>query len=127
MRRLLISICILLLLGGAAGWHVLHLSSLIRQTSGLVEQAASAMSAEDWEGAQQLTRQALQLWEGHEKYLHNTLRHTDVDGVLLSFHTLLAHLKSRQLSGPGLACAAQLLTQLSLILEGELPTWSNLL
>ena len=127
MKRLIVSISILLLLGGAAGWHVFHLSKLIHQTSELVEQAASAMEQEDWERAKHLTHQAIQFWNSHDNYLHNTLRHTDVDGVLFSFHTLLAHLEHQQLTGSGLACAAQLLTQLTLILEGELLTWSNLL
>lgn len=127
MKRLAISLLLLLLLAAAAGWHVLHLSALVEQTSALMEQADSAMVSEDWAHAERLTRQALALWESHQAYLHNTLRHTDVDGVLLSFQALLAHLKLRQPSGTASACAAQLLTQLNLILEGEMPTWTNLL
>ena len=64
----------------------------------------------------------------HEGYLHITLRHGDMDAVLISMDEALAFLEGGERQPSEYAAVnARLLTQLALLVEAELPTLSNLL
>lgn len=128
MKRLYISAAILLALAGLAACHVFCLGKLITGLDELLLQAEQQVEAENWSRAEALTRQALDDWETHSRYLHVTLRHEDIDGVLVSFHETLAFLTGQERQPSEYAAAnAQLRVRLSLLLEAELPTLKNLL
>ncbi|MCI8840106.1 MAG: DUF4363 family protein [Oscillospiraceae bacterium] len=128
MRRLYLSIALILLLAGLSGLHVWHLHGFTSQLTGLLTQAQQHARQEDWAGAALLTRQAKERWTGHEGYLHTTLRHTDIDAVLISLDEALAFLEGEEKQSAEYAAVnARLLTQLELLVEAELPTLTNLL
>ena len=86
------------------------------------------MERGDWEAADRLTRQSKEIWVEHEGYLHTTLRHTDIDAILVSFDEALAFLRAgERQSAEYAAVNARLITQIGLLLESELPTLTNLL
>ncbi|MDE6589019.1 MAG: DUF4363 family protein, partial [Oscillospiraceae bacterium] len=64
----------------------------------------------------------------HEGYLHITLRHTDIDAILVSFDEALAFLQGDEHQPAEYAAVnARLITQLELLIEAALPTITNLL
>ena len=127
MRRLWISVALILALAGLAGGHVLYLDRLTGELTSLLDQAQQQVAADDWGQAEDLTRQALALWQDHDAYLHTTMRHDDIDTVLVAFQEVLAFLEGQERQPAEYAAAnRRLTTQLELLLEAELPTLSNL-
>ena len=128
MKRLYVSLGLIVLLAMLCGVHTVYLG---RFTGGLTElliQAQEQVEHEDWEGAFRLTRQAKEQWVDNEGYLHITLRHADTDAILVSFDEALAFLQgSEHQPAEYAAVNARLITQLALLLEAELPTITNLL
>ena len=98
MRRLWVSAGLVVLLAVLSGLHVWHLNGFTGQLTGLLTQAQELAALEDWEGAARLTRQAKDRWTGHESYLHITLRHTDIDAILVSLDETLAFLEEARSS-----------------------------
>ena len=128
MKRLYVSLGLIILLAALSGVHTLYLIRFTDELSGLLTQAQEQVEREDWEGAVRLTRQAKEQWVNHDGYLHITLRHADIDAILVSFDEALAFLRaSEHQSAEYAAVNARLLTQLALLLEAELPTVTNLL
>ena len=128
MRRLYLSIGLVVLLALLSGLHVWHLDGFTAQLTGLLTQAQRHAEQEDWPGAALLTRQAKELWTDHEGYLHTTLRHTDIDAVLISMDEALAFLEGNEKQSAEYAAVnARLLTQLGLLVEAELPPLTNIL
>ena len=128
MKRLYVSLGLIALLALMCGAHTVYLSRFTDELTGLLTQAQEQVEREDWEGAFQLTRQAKEQWVGNDGYLHITLRHTDIDAILVSFDEALAFLQgSEHQPAEYAAVNAKLLTQLALLLEAELPTITNLL
>ena len=128
MKRLYISLGLIVLLAVLSGVHTLYLGRFTGELSGLLTQAQEQMEREDWEGAARLTRQARERWVECEGYLYVTLRHADIDAILISFDEALAFLQgSEHQPAEYAAVNARLLTQLALLLEAELPTLTNLL
>ena len=109
MRRLYVSLGLVALLAALCTVHTVYLS---RFTGRLT---------------QQLT-QAQEDWTAHEGYLHTTLRHTDIDAILISFDEALSFLQAgERQSAEYAAVNARLITQIGLLIEAELPTLPNLL
>lgn len=128
MKRLYVSLGLIALLAVLCGVHTIYLDRFTGQLTGLLTQAQEQVERGDWEGATQLTRQAKEQWVDNESYLHITLRHTDIDAILVSFDEALAFLRgSEHQPAEYAAVNAKLLTQLALLLEAELPTITNLL
>lgn len=128
MKRILISTAIILAMAAAIGCHILYLNHFADQLDRLLTQAEKEVEREDWSQAEALTRQALEDWENHDFYLHTVMRHEDIDDILISFHEALAFLSGAELQPAEYAAVnARLLSQLSLLLEEELPTLKNLL
>ena len=128
MKRLYVSLGLIALLAALSGVHTLYLSRFTGELAGLLTQAQEQVEREDWAAATQLTRQAKEQWVGNEGYLHITLRHADIDAILVSFDEALAFLQANEhQSAEYAAVNAKLLTQLALLLEEELPTITNLL
>ena len=128
MRRLYLSVGLIALMAALSALHVWHLNDLTGQLTAQLTQAQALAQREDWDGAARLTRQAKERWTGYEGYLHTTLRHTDIDAILVSFDEALAFLRAgERQSAEYAAVNARLITQIGLLLESELPTLTNLL
>ena len=128
MKRLYVSLGLIALLAVLCGVHTVYLSRFTGELTELLTRAQEQVERDDWEGATQLTRQAKEQWVDHESYLHITLRHADIDAILVSFDEALAFLQgSEHQPAEYAAVNARLLTQLALLLEAELPTITNLL
>ena len=128
MKRLYIALGLVALLAVLCTVHTVYLGQLTADLSGLLAQAQEQVERGDWAGADRLTRQSKEIWEEHEGYLHTTLRHTDIDAILVSFDEALAFLRAgERQSAEYAAVNARLITQIGLLLESELPTLTNLL
>lgn len=128
MKRLYVSLGLVALLALLCGVHTIHLARFTGQLTDLLSQAQERVELDDWEAAAQLTRQARERWISHEGYLHTTLRHSDIDAILVSFDETLAFLGGSEHQPAEYSAAnARLLTQISLLIESELPTLTNLL
>lgn len=128
MKRLYIALGLVALLAVLCTVHTVYLGRLTGKLSGLLAQAQEQVERGDWAGADRLTRQSKEIWEEHEGYLHTTLRHTDIDAILVSFDEALAFLRAgERQSAEYAAVNARLITQIGLLLESELPTLTNLL
>ena len=128
MKRLYIARGLVALLAVLCTVHTVYLGRLTADLSGLLAQAQEQVERGDWEAADRLTRQSKEIWEEHEGYLHTTLRHTDIDAILVSFDEALAFLRAgERQSAEYAAVNARLITQIGLLLESELPTLTNLL
>ena len=128
MKRLWISAVIILSLTVLAGCHVLYLRHLTGEVIGLLDQAQEQVAEDDWAQAEALTRDTLAIWTANDLYLHSTMRHNEIDTVLVAFHEVLAFLEGRERQPAEYAAANRRLTaQLELLLESELPTLQNLL
>lgn len=128
MKRLYISLGLIVLLAAMCGVHTICLSQFTDQLTELLTQAQERVDQDDWEGAARLTHQAKEHWMDHEGYLHTTLRHADIDAILISFDEALAFLQgSEHQPSEYAAVNARLVTQVGLLIEAELPTITNLL
>lgn len=128
MKRMWISIGLVVLLAVLSCLHIWYLNDFTGQLTGLLTQAQELAAQDDWEGAARLTRQAKERWTGREGYLHITLRHTDIDAILISLDETLAFLEGAEKQPAEYAAVnARLLTQLGLLVEAELPTLTNIL
>ncbi len=128
MKRLYIALGLVALLAVMCTVHTVYLGRLTADLSGLLAQAQEQVERGDWAGADRLTRQSKEIWVEHEGYLHTTLRHTDIDAILVSFDEALAFLRAgERQSAEYAAVNARLITQIGLLLESELPTLTNLL
>ena len=128
MRRLYAALGLLALLAVLCGIHTVHLSRFTGQLTDLLTQAQELVERDDWEAAARLTREAKGRWTDHEGYLHTTLRHADIDAILISFDETLAYLTGDERQPAEYAAAnARLITQIQLLIEAELPTLTNLL
>ena len=128
MKRLWISAVIIMSLTVLAGCHVLYLRHLTGEVIGLLDQAQEQVEEDDWAQAEALTRDALAIWTANDLYLHSTMRHNEIDTVLVAFQEVLAFLEGQERQPAEYAAANRRLTaQLELLLESELPTLQNLL
>lgn len=128
MRRLTAALGLLVLLAALCTVHTVYLSRFTRELTGLLAQAQEQVEGENWEEAARLTRQAKGRWLEREGYLHTTLRHADIDAILISFDEALAFLEAgERQSAEYAAVNARLITQIGLLLESELPTLTNVL
>ncbi|MCI8699223.1 MAG: DUF4363 family protein [Oscillospiraceae bacterium] len=128
MRRLYLSVGLIALMAALSALHVWHLNDLTGQLTAQLTQAQALAQQEDWDGAARLTRQAKERWMGCEGYLHTTLRHADIDAILISLDETLAFLEGSEKQPAEYAAAnARLLAQLALLVEAEVPTLTNIL
>ena len=128
MKQLCVSLGLIALLAVLCGVHTAYLSRFTDELTALLVQAQEQMERGNWEDAARLTQQARERWVARDGYLHITLRHADIDAVLVSFDEALAFLQGDEHQPAEYAAVnARLLTQLDLLLEAELPTITNLL
>ena len=90
MKRLWISLAILLaIFAGSLGniYYVAHISSLLVTN---LNQAEACAEAEDWGQAQSLTRQTQAQWDHYAPYLYMTQCHGTTDEINTGFREVLA-------------------------------------
>lgn len=126
MKRLWISVTLLLFLFSSTLANTYYLSSFTMELTELLSQAEYQGEAGNWEAAIGLTKKARQIWESHSLYLHTTLRHADIDNVYLLFLQTQEFLDCRE-SGEYSAANATLMGQLKLLCEQEKPSIENIL
>ena len=128
MRRMYVSIGLIALIAALSGLHIWHLEQFTGQLTGLLTQAQELVDQEDWAGAARLTRQAKERWLSHEDYLPITLRHSATDAIQISMDEALAFREGGEKQPAEYAAVnARRLTQLGLLVEAELPTFTYLL
>lgn len=128
MRRLYISLGLILFLTALSGAHVWYLTRFTGQLTDLLSQAQEQVEREDWEQAAGLTRDAQEQWMSRNGYLHIALRHADTDAIQISFDETLAFLEADERQPAEYAASnLRLITQLELLTESELPIFTNLL
>ena len=128
MKRLYISLGLVILMGALSSLHIWRLCQFTGQLTDLLSQAQEQVEGSDWSEAARLTRQAQELWMEHEGYLHLTLRHADTDAIQMSMDEALAFLEGAEKQPAEYAAAnARLITQLELLVEAEKPTLTTLL
>lgn len=103
-----------------------YLDRLVSSASQRLEQAGALAQTGDWQRARDLTREACEDWEHHGLYFHTVLRHSDIDAIRVAFRMLDAYLELEEMDQYA-AANAQLLEQLSLLIETERPTLENVL
>ena len=126
MRRLWIAALLLAAMFSCALFNSLYLRGLATQISGLLVRAEAAAEAGRWDQAGALTQDAAALWEGHDFYLHVSLRHTDTDQVRTGLQEVDEYLGAQEM-GEYSAANAQLTTQLKLLWEAEQFNLENIL
>lgn len=127
MKRLCISVGIILLLAGLATLHVSRLEQLTGDLIDQLKAVETSLSREDWPVAKKIVRAVSEQWEEQAFYLHTTLRHTEIDAIRSSLREIQAYLDSREDAAECQAVTARLINQLELLLEAEQPTLKNLL
>ena len=127
MKRLWISVGLLLLLGALAWLHVARLTALTEEFTGLLAQVNEALEQEDWDRAAKAAADMDARWERQAFYLHTTLHHEDIDAIRASIKEMRAYLASREDAAECLAVNARLINQLELLVEAELPSLKNIL
>ena len=126
MRRLWISVgLLLLLLGGSLfnAWYAKELTDAMGEQLRLAQQMTEAGR---WEQALTLTQEVYDQWENRHFYLHSTMRHSDTDQILRGFRTVLEYLRLQEPDQYN-AANADLITQLELLAEMEQPSVVNVL
>ena len=126
MKRLWTAAAILLLLLAACLASARYAGALTSGLTGRLEQAQEVAAQGDWEEAARLSREAFQLWQDHEFYLHVLRRHGDTDQIYRAFRALEQYLALEE-SDQYTAANADLIAQLELLSEMEQPSWENIL
>ena len=126
MKRLWIAAAILLLLLAACLGSARYAARFTGALTSRLEQAQALAGEGDWEEASRLSREAFQLWQDHEFYLHVLMRHSDTDGILRAFRALEQYLALEE-TDQYTAANAELIAQLELLSEMEQPSWENIL
>lgn len=127
MKRLWISVGLLLLLGALAWFHVARLTALTEELTGLLTQVEQALEQEDWDRAADAAADMDARWERQAFYLHTTLHHEDIDAIRASIKEMRSYLDCRDDAAECLAVNARLINQLELLVEAELPSLKNIL
>ena len=126
MKRLVISLGLLLLIAGATLGNTAFLKTRTQALEELLTTAQAAVGRQDWREAEDLTKQALDQWRQLEFYLHVTLRHDDIDQILASIQEVRQYLTCPEDTAEYAAANARLLTQLELLCEAECLTLHNI-
>lgn len=126
MRRLWVAVAVLLAIFAATWANTFYLSSLTQELTDLLLSAEARGEAGDWAASLELTERAQALWEDRAVYLHTTLRHQDIDEVLLGLREVEEFLRCQE-GGEYSAANARLIGHLELLREQEQLNLKNLL
>ena len=127
MRRLWISVTILIVLFCLTMYNSHYLDSYTKELTTLLKQAEICVADGDWDAAADKTEAALDSWKNQETYLHMVLQHRDTDEVLLAFQEVQQLISHQEDGGEYSASNARLITQIELLYEMEQLSWKNLI
>lgn len=127
MRRLWLSLGILIALFCLTLYNTHYLNTYTKEMTTLLKQAELCTADQDWDAAADKTEAALDRWKSHETYLHMILQHRDTDAILLSFQEVQKLIAYQEDGGEYAASNARLITQISLLYEMEQLNWKNLI
>lgn len=126
MKRLWISLALLILIFVATLWNVNYLGRFTNEITDMLSQAQDRAAHGDWAAAETLTSQAQALWESRAAYLHIALIHSDTNEVYVSFHEILEFIGTRE-NGEYFSSNAKLMAKLTLIHKMDQLTLENIL
>lgn len=125
MNRLWIAVALLAAMCGATLVNAYYCQQLADSLSGRLNQAQTLVEREQWDQAEELTRQVYQDWQDSHFYLHVVMRHSDTDQILRTFQSVLQYLELQELT----VCRgnADLAAQIQLLAEMEQASLVNVL
>ena len=126
MKRLWVAVGLLALLLAASLANAWYAQYLTGDMGARLRQAQACARQEDWDRAEEITRQVYEDWQGHHFYLHAVMRHSDTDQILRSFQAVLEYLPLREPDQYN-AANADLIAQLELLAEMEQAAAANVL
>ncbi len=88
MKRTLIALVLLLLLGALGIWNLRQVDALTNGLCGCIELSIRCMEEGDSAAAKAAVDSALTLWERQERYTHIFLRHSEVDSAADTLYEL---------------------------------------
>lgn len=127
MRRLWISVTILIVLFCLTMYNSHYLDSYTKELTTLLKQAEICVADGDWDAAADKTEAALEQWNSRETYLHMILQHRDTDEVLLSFQEVRQLITHQEHGGEYSAANARLIAQIKLLSEMDALNLKNIL
>lgn len=86
MKRLWIAVALLAAMCGATLVNAYYCQQLADSLSGRLNQAQTLVEREQWDQAEELTRQVYQDWQDSHFYLHVVMRHSDTDQIYGPFN-----------------------------------------
>ena len=126
MKRLWIAVGLLCAVFAATLLNSHYLLGFTGELAEYLVQAEERAEQGDWKDSDELTKQALDLWESHDFYLYTMLRHADADQVLSGFREVQEFINCQE-GGEYSAANARLIAQIELLSEMEQFTIKNLL
>lgn len=126
MKRLWISLAILLALFGGCLWNIHHVAQISSRLVTTLNQAESLAESGDWSQAQQLTRRAQQQWDNVSHYFYVTQCHCNADEINSGFREVL-ELLEWEASPEYSAANGVLIAEVEHLFEMENLTLENLL
>jgi len=126
MKRLWISVAILLTMLGTTLGNSWYLNNLISDFSQNLSSAHRLAARDDWASAREITQQVTEHWQEHDFYLHVMLPHRDIDEIHLTFQEIEEYLELEETDQYN-ATSAKLITQLGLLAEMEQLNLKNIL
>ena len=126
MKRLYIAAGLLLFLLAASLTNAWYARTVTGNMGERLQRAQEMAERENWSGAEALTRQVYEDWQGYHFYFHTLMRHSDTDDVLRAFRQVLEYLRLQEPDQYN-AANADLIAQLELLGEMEQATVVNVL
>jgi hypothetical protein len=126
MKRLWISVSVLLALLGSTLANSYCLNNIINDYTQKLSEAHRLAEADNWDAASELTKQVTKRWHKHDFYFHVMLPHRDIDEIHLTFQEVEEYLKLEE-SDQYNAANAKLIAQLGLLAEMEQLNLKNIL
>jgi hypothetical protein len=126
MKRLWSAAALLVAIFCAMLYNTHFLCRFSGELAQALEQAEAYAEQGDWRRAESMTRQAYDLWQSRDSYLHITLRHADTDLIYSGFREVLEFITCQE-AGEYSAANARLLTEIELLYEAEQLTLKNVL
>lgn len=126
MKRLWTSVAILIVVFSVTLLNSQYLSRFTIRLTDLLTLAEQSAENGDWVKASALTKEAVDQWHAHDRYLYTVLRHSDTDEVHVSFREVLEFINCEE-GGEYSAANAKLITKIELLYEMEQLSMQNLL
>ena len=126
MKYFWLALAILVLVLAACTVSLFYLDQVVRETTELLDQAALAAEAGDYEAARDQVQQCLRVWESHKGGCGTLLRHEEADEVYYALCQLEAYAKAKSRED-FLGQLAQARARLEHLRDMEQPAYYNFL